>query len=109
MAKIRSYLSRMEFELNEGKTSIYQLSKGIEFLGFRFYLTDTGKVLRLIKPSNVSRERRKLRRLVAKSKQGFLPKEKVDESYAAWRNHASKGNTFQLIQRMDTYYKSLWR
>lgn len=109
MAKIRSYLSQMEFELNEGKTNIYQLSKGIEFLGFRFYLTDTGKVIRLIKPSNVSRERRKLRRLVAKSKQGFLPKEKVDESYAAWRNHASKGNTFQLIQRMDTYYKSLWR
>lgn len=47
--------------------------------------------------------------LVNKSRKGLIPKEKVDESYAAWRNHASKGNSFHLLQRMDSYYKSLWR
>ena len=26
----------------------------------------------------------------------------------AWRNHASKGNTFGLLQRIDKYYKGLW-
>ncbi|MBR2999614.1 MAG: hypothetical protein IKF39_01335 [Oscillospiraceae bacterium] len=102
------YLNSIGFELNPKKTTIYPLKNGIEFLGFNFRLTDTGKVLMLIKSSNVKRERRKLRRLVAKSKRGGIPRDKVDESYAAWRNHASKGNSYQLLKRMDAYYKELW-
>lgn len=102
------YLERLGFELNPKKTRIYQLSEGIGFLGFDYYLTDTGKVLMLIKSANVKRERRKLRRLVAKSKRGGIPRDKVDESYAAWRNHASKGNSYNLLKRMDAYYNELW-
>ena len=108
MAKAKGYLQGLGFELHEKKTRVYPLSEGIRFLGFDYYLTETGKVLMIIDPKNVKRERKKLRRLVEKSKRGYLPKEKVDESYRAWRNHASKGNSFQLLRRMDTYYKSLW-
>lgn len=106
--KAERYLKTLDFELNPKKTTIYDLSKGIEFLGFRFFLTDSGKVLMLIKSENVKRERRKLRRLVAKSKRGNIPRDKVDESYSAWRNHASKGNSYRLLQRMDAYYSNLW-
>ncbi len=102
------YLTAMKFEMNEEKTRIYPLSEGIDFLGFTYRLTETGKVLMLVRSSNVKRERKKLRRLVAKSKRGDIPRNKVDESYAAWRNHASKGNSFKLIQRMDAYYAALW-
>ena len=101
-------LSELKFELNPKKTLIYPLSDGIEFLGFWFTLTETGKVLMIIRPENVKKERRKLRRLVEKSKRGGLPRDKVDESYAAWRNHASKGNSFNLLKRMDAYYQDLW-
>lgn len=103
------HLAQLEFRLNLDKTRIYPLSDGIPFLGFIFRLTETGRVLMLIKSENVKRERKKLRRLVAKSRRGGLPKEKVDESYMVWRNHASKGNSFKLLQRMDKYYKELWR
>ena len=106
--RIKKYLESLGFELNPKKTRVYDLSDGIEFLGFRFCLTDTGKVVMLIKSSSVKRERRKLRRLVSKSKRGGIPRDKVDESYSAWRNHASKGNSFKLLQRMDAYYKRLW-
>lgn len=36
--------------------------------------------------------------------------DKSEELYTnqAWRTHASKGNNFHLIQRMDEYYKALW-
>lgn len=71
--------------------------------------TDTGKVIMIIDPKNVKERRRILRRLVRKAKRGELTKAKVDECYYAWRNHASKGNSFKLLQRMDKYYKSLWR
>lgn len=106
--KTREYLATLKFELNEKRTRVFPISEGIDFLGFRFHLSETGKVLMFLKSENVKRQRRKLKRLVAKSKRGDLPKEKVDESYMAWRNHASKGNTHRLLQRMDKFYKGLW-
>lgn len=109
LQKVREYLTGLKFELNEKKTRIYPLFEGIEFLGFRYYLTDSGKVLRLIKTENVKRERRKLRRMVNLARSGRLPRSAVDDSYATWRNHVSKGNTFKVLQRMDKYYAELWR
>lgn len=106
--KIRKYLEKMHFRLNEKKSRCFEISDGIEYLGFMFRLTETGKVLMQIKSKNVKAERKKLYRLVKQSKRGKLPKSKVNESYAAWRNHVGKGNNFKCIQRMDAYYKSLW-
>ena len=88
---IEGYLRGLKFEINPKKTRVYSLNKGIEFLGFHFSLTDTGKVLMKIRPENVKRERKKLARLVKRSKQGKLPRSSVDNSYQAWRTHASKG------------------
>ena len=42
-------------------------------------------------------------------KKGYIKKEKVHECYKSWKAHASKGNSFKLIQRMDKFYKDLWR
>lgn len=105
---VTAFLKDLKFEINPKKTRVFPIRDGIEFLGFRFRLTETGKVLMLIRSENVKAERKKLRRLVHKSKRGGLPKHKVDESYAAWRNHASKSDSFKLIQRTDAYYKHLW-
>lgn len=106
--EITNYLSNLKFEVNQKKTKIFPVKNGIDFLGFKFTLTKTGKVLMQIRPENVKRERKKLYRLVRKSQRGELPRSSVDESYKAWRTHASKGNNYKLIQRMDIYYKSLW-
>lgn len=108
MEKMVAFLNSICFEVNPKKTRIYPLSEGIEYLGFNYSLTETGKIVMLIKPNNVKRERRKLRRLVAKSMRGEIPRDRVDSSYAAWRNHASKGNSYNLLQRMDAYYQDLW-
>lgn len=109
MKEIIDYLTGLRFTVNEKKTRIYPLRSGIDFLGFTFSLTATGKVLMQIRSENVKRQRRKLVRLVKRSRSGLIPREKVDESYAAWRNHASKGNSYKLLKRMDSYYRNLWR
>lgn len=107
--RIIEEIQKIKFTINEKKTVIYKISEGIPFLGFNFFLTNTGKVLMLLKSENVKAQRKKLVRLVTKAKNGHMTKAKVDESYAAWRNHASKGNNYKLLQRMDAYYNSLWR
>lgn len=106
---IEQQLVLKKFELNPKKSRIFTLAKGIEFLGFVFSLTSTGRVLMQIRPDNVKRQRKKLYRLVRKSLRDNIPRRKIDESYAAWRNHASKGNSYKLLQRMDAFYQSLWR
>ena len=102
-------LKSMGFEFNEKKTRVYPLKNGIMFLGFKFLLTYTGKVLMLLNPENVKRERKKLYRLVALAKKGERTRAKVDYCYSAWRSHASKGNNYKLIVRMDEYYNNLWK
>lgn len=108
MKKIIRKLEECRFEVNPKKTRIFPINEGIMFLGFQYRLTETGKVLMFINPKNVKAKRKNLRRLVAKSKKGLIPKESVDESFRAWKDHASKGNSFKLLQKMDEYYKSLW-
>lgn len=102
-------LDKIGFTFNEKKTKVYPLSKGILFLGFTFHISDTGKVYKILNPDNVKSERKKLYRLVELAKKGERTKAKVDECYAGWRNHASKGNSFHLLKRMDEYYESLWK
>lgn len=106
--KLAQMLQSLDCKFNTKKTCITPLSEGITFLGFHFRLTKTGKVIMIINPANVKHERKKLRKLVALALKGERTKEKVDECFNAWKNHASKGNSYHLIQRMDAYYKSLW-
>lgn len=106
--RIENELNLIGFEFNKKKTSIYSVARGIAFLGFIFKITDSGKIIMTLNPNNVKRERKKLRRLVNKSKRGEISKSKVDECYNGWKAHARKGNSYMLIQRMDKYYKGLW-
>lgn len=107
--KIEAKLQDKGFAFNQKKTKVYSLRKGVTFLGFTFKLTDTGKVILILKPKNVKQERKKLYRLVQQAKRGEKPKAKVDECYNGWRNHAAKGNSTKLLRRMDKYYKDLWK
>ncbi len=107
--KLHEVLFDMGFTFNEKKTKVFSIKKGILFLGFKYSVTPTGKVLMIINPDKVKFERKKLYRLVALAKKGERTRAKVDECYSAWRNHASKGNSYHLLETMDKYYNDLWK
>lgn len=102
------YLASKGMEFNPKKTKVFSIKDGFTFLGFKYRLTDTGKVIMTVSSEKVKERRRKLRKLVRKAKRGEITKAKVDDCYQAWRSHASKGNSFHLICRMDEFYKNLW-
>lgn len=109
LAEITIKLSELGFEPNKRKTQILPIKKGFKFLGFKYKITETGKILMFVDGENVKHERRKLARMTMKCKRGELSRQKVDEQYKSWKAHASRGNSYKLIQRMDEYYKKLWR
>lgn len=106
---IAQLLQSLDCKFNTKKTGIAPLSDGILFLGFHYKLTDSGKVIMLLNSGNIKHERKKLRKLVHLAKKGLRTREKVDECYRDWKNHAEKGNSYKLIQRMDQYYEKLWK
>lgn len=104
---INECLTAIGFNLHQKKTTITPVTKPFRFLGFFIRLADTGRVVATLDPENVRHERKKLRRLVAKSKRGEIPTEKPDECFKAWKAHAAHGNTKKLVMRMEQYYKTL--
>ena len=106
---IEKQLNEIGFHLHPTKSKIIPLSREITFLGFNYRLTQSGKVIMIVDPDRVMAERKRLFRLARLAKEGKIDKAKVDQCYQSWRSHASKGNTWHLLQRMDNYYRDLWR
>ena len=107
--EINKHVTGLNLKLSEKKTQIFPLKQGISFLGFRFYLTETGKVIRKLTKENVCHEKKKLRKMKKLVDDGVMTKENVDECYMSWKAHAKQGNTHNLILSMDKFYKNLWR
>ena len=108
LEEIKLRLAEISFSIHESKTHIDYLSNGFTFLGFEYQITESGKIIMTLNSANIKHERKKIYRLVNLAKQGKTTKEKVDECFRDWCNHASKGNSYRLIQRMNQYYDFLW-
>ena len=106
---IADKLSALGLKFSTKKTQIFPIKQPIHFLGFSFKLTYTGRVLMFVLPNKVTHERRKLKKLVGLCSQQVLSREDVDKCYIAWKAHASKGNSYNLIKSMDKFYDDLWR
>lgn len=109
LKRIVDQLNRQGFQSNPKKTHVIPLRDGFKFLGWDWKVTEAGKVIMTLDSQNIHHERKRLYRMARKVKRGDATREKADECYNAWKSYASKGNTYKVIQRMDAYYKDLWR
>lgn len=64
-----------------------------DYLGFHFYLTKTGKVIRRLKTSNKKRMKRKLKRFRHAYR---ITQEAVHRSLVSYQGHLSHGHTYRL-------------
>lgn len=106
--EIKKYLAARGLKLSKKKTHIFPIKQPIHFLGFSFRLTNTSKVVMRLLPEKVTHERKKLRKLVKRCKDGIMTREHADECFQSWVAHASKGDCYKLIQSMTEYYYNLW-
>jgi hypothetical protein len=85
----------LKLELNE-KTQIFPLKNGVEFLGWRFYLTDTGKVVLKLKTQSKLRYKRRLNKLQKDYAEGLVDLDKVKNTLASYNGHLKHGHTYKL-------------
>ena len=107
MKDIINKLNSLGLEVNEKKTHINRIDKGIHFLGFSFRLKNTGRVLMRILPKSVRKEKRKLKRQAKKVVEGEMKRDQLDACYQSFRNHLSKGSNKREIKMMDQYFAKI--
>lgn len=102
-----SYLKDMEkylieeraLEFNQ-KTQIIPLSQGVDYLGFHFYMTENGKVIRKLRASNKKRVKRKLKRFRHAYRNEIMAREEIERSLASYKGHLSHGDTYLLRKNL---------
>lgn len=100
--EITAYLENLGLSLNN-KTGISPLRNGIDFLGFRLYLTDTGRVVKKLRHKSSKRMKARIKKWAKAQEKGEIDLNYVWQSYQAWNSHASHGDTRQIrikIKRM---------
>lgn len=98
----------LRLEVNN-KTQIAPLGNGINFLGFRLYLTDTGKVIKKVRQSTKERTRRKLASFEKQYRHGLITREKIEKSYVSSRGHMEHGNCYTLIRSFDERFENIFK
>ena len=91
----------LKLEFND-KTQIHHIRQGVQYLGFRFNLTENGNVIRLLRAQN----KRKLRKRITKFGK-MIANDQIDymnlhNSLVNTRGHLLYGNTYHLRTRYFT-------
>lgn len=107
LKSIKEYLVPLRLTLND-KTEIVSITKGLRFLGFHTYITNDGTVIRKLTGDNKRHIKKRLRKYAKLVIEGQMTREKFDEKYNSWKNHASHGNCHKLIKSMDGFVNELF-
>ena len=99
LARMLDKAKDLKLEFNE-KTQITPISEGVDFLGFRFYLTDTGKVIRRLRTSNKRRWKRRLKKYKEEYRVGNKSLEGITRSVASYSGHLAHGHTWKLRKKV---------
>lgn len=103
LREIRAKAAELKLELNQ-KTQIFPVSQGVDYLGFHFYLTETGKVVRRLRTSNKRRFKRRLKGFRKGYAEGTVELEDINRSMASYLGHLSHGHTYRLRERTFSHF-----
>ncbi len=105
--EIEAGLAAIGLRLND-KTQIFPLAHGIEFLGFRTYMTDTGKVVRVLRQTAKTALKRGIKQYEAMYRAGAAHEE-IQQSYRSRRAHLMQGNCRGLMLRCDAKMEDIFK
>ena len=97
--------NELKLELNE-KTHIFPIRNGVDYLGWHFYLTDSGKVIKRLRTQNKWKLKRRLKGLQKGYSEGRLTIEDIKRSTASTNGHLMHGHTWKLKQKL--YRKTVY-
>lgn len=82
------------------KTQLTTMKNGVDYLGFHFYLTDTGKVIKRLRTSSKRRWKRRLKKLQRQYRDGEVLLGDITCSIASYKGHLMHGHTYRLQKKV---------
>lgn len=94
-------LVELELHLDfNAKTQIFPMQNGVEYLGFHFYLTHTGKVIRKLKRSAKVRLKHRIRKMKTDYSEGYTDWPAIRQSLTSIHAHLQHGHTYRLRNKV---------
>lgn len=78
------------------KTQIFPLKNGVTYLGFRYYVTPSGKIVKTVKKKTKRRLRWRAKLLKKAAIEGLITPERVQQSLAAFHGHLKHSKGYRL-------------
>lgn len=103
---IQGYVESIGLKLNP-KTRIF--SNKLEFVGFTYFISETGHVVKMIAKGKKRSKRRHLNKMIRRIDEGTLTMEKFVNSYQGWRAHALQGDCANLVAIWDSVVTDVCR
>lgn len=91
LEEVKDFLDyHLALQLN-GKTSIFPIQQGIDFLGYRIWPTH-----RLLRKSSIKRMKRKLKAFKRKYQEGKIGLDRINATIQSWLGHCEHANSHSL-------------
>ena len=100
LALLRSYAENELFLTFNEKTEIFPLKNGVDYLGWHFYLTDSGKVIRKVRESTKMKYKRKLKYFREAYSRGDIELEEIQQVLSSYHAHLAHGHTYKLRRKV---------
>lgn len=108
LGKIEAFCETYGIILNRKKTKICDLKHGFTYLKTRFFITESGHIIKKPCRKAITRERRKLKKQAKLAWDGILTYEDVRASYASWKGAMIHKDAHRTIENMDKLFNRLF-
>lgn len=108
LTKIETITRELGIILNPKKVRILPLGRTFTFMQVKYFMTDTGKVVKRINPKRVTAMRRKLKKLARMVETGKREYWRVHTMYHSWRCDYFRMMSKAQRRRMDALYNELF-
>ena len=100
LAEIEKMVTALGLKLNS-KTHIFPLKNGVTYLGYRYYVTPTGKIVKTVKKQTKRRFRSHAKLLKKAYIEGYINSERVQGTVAAIHGHLCHGKNTRLERELS--------
>jgi len=107
LAEITQIAETVGIHINSRKTQIIKLTRPFVFLKTRYFLTDTGKLIKKIPKDVVKRQRRKMRKLARLAREGTISLKDFQTQYKSWRGDKQRYHAYHTLRRLDSEERKL--
>lgn len=106
--KIKEICEQLGIKMNEKKTQIHKLRKGFEFLQIKYFITDTGKLVKRYMKKAARNLKRRLRKYKEYLREGKQTIEKIKQSTMSWLNALNKIDCYKTRMSIQKYFYRMY-